>query len=201
MHMPIHMPDTHKFVPEADEKIIALVKNYDRQKQLDYLDLTTGFNEGIDPSYWKDSFRIKDLSTGQETLCCPGLMYPYTLTTDEVWSRIAARLTLYVFLTPTNWRPDPDDADDETVYRTPPVVYSIPRRDEEGKYGEDRASRSKEQVEHCAMCADRLKYWAVSPPVFLSRHSRKWHIHVDCLQHFMPRRQFGLKPVKVVDFV
>ncbi|KAG6853871.1 hypothetical protein C0991_000478 [Blastosporella zonata] len=145
----------------------------------------------MDSTYWKEAFRIKD-PTGQETLCCPGLIYPRTLTAAEVWSRIADRLSAYVFLTPKNWSPDSGDAEGP---RIAPEAFKKEQYDQESRSG------AQEYQECCAMCADRLKYWAVSPPVFLSRHSRRWHIHVDCLQHLMPRRQFGLKPVDVVDFV
>ncbi|KAG6844645.1 hypothetical protein H0H87_005096 [Tephrocybe sp. NHM501043] len=198
--MPMHVPDGHKYPPVLDEKVIAVVKNFDRQKHCDYLDLITGLNEGMDTTYWKDVFRIKD-PTGQEVLCCPGLIYPRTLTAAEVWSRIADRLTPYVFFTPSNWRPDPGDAEDRNAYNGAPEVHKQEPSDLEIRQDDNHRSVARESEERCAMCADRLKYWAVSPPVFLSRHSRRWHLHIDCLQHLMPRRQFGLRPVDVVDFV
>ncbi|KAF8064843.1 hypothetical protein FPV67DRAFT_157416 [Lyophyllum atratum] len=204
--MPIHLPDAHKYRPEEKEKVIAVFKNHDRQKRYDFLDITTGVNQGIDITYWKDAYSIKTVN-GHEDTFCPGLLYPRSLTVDEVWSRIAERLGAYVFATPPNWRPDPEEEDDSDQYGHP----ARPRKNEleDWRYrreydrirdADGDLERVREQ-ERCAMCADRRTYWAVSPPVFLSRHSRRWHVHVDCLQHFMPRHQFGLKPVEVVEYV
>ncbi|KAH0584771.1 hypothetical protein H2248_008053 [Termitomyces sp. 'cryptogamus'] len=195
--MPVHLPDAHKYHPALEEQVIAVVRHHDHQKGCDYLDLTSGINEGIDSTYWKDGYKIRDRS-GQEVLCCPGLLYPRTLTASEVWSHIAKRLAAYVFLTPTNRRSEPDaEADeDERRVHVSSQAYKMELSEKVVKI-EDQENKE----EHCAMCADRRKYWAVSPPVFLSRNSRRWHIHVDCLQHFLPRRQFGLKPTETVDFV
>ncbi|KAG6827380.1 hypothetical protein H0H92_012036 [Tricholoma furcatifolium] len=183
---------------QLDEKIIAVVKAHDEKRSLDYLDITIGFNEGMDSTYWKDGYKIRD-SSGSETLCCPGLIYPRTLTNSEVWSRIGARLTEYVFLTPPGWRPDLDKDIDKSY--TPPQIHKPTLRDEKRIQLEEQGLKIYPVHERCAMCADREKYWAVSPPVFLSKNSRRWHVHADCLQQLLPRRQFGLEPVEHVDFV
>ncbi|KAG5715841.1 hypothetical protein E4T56_gene8650 [Termitomyces sp. T112] len=177
--MPVHLPDAHKYHPALEEQVIAVVRHHDHQKGCDYLDLTSGINEGIDSTYWKDGYKIRDRS-GQEVLCCPGLLYPRTLTASEVWSHIAKRLAAYVFLTPTNRRSEPDaEADeDERRVHVSSQAYKMELSEKVVKI-EDQENKE----EHCAMCADRRKYWAVSPP------------------HFLPRRQFGLKPTETVDFV
>ncbi|KAF5373486.1 hypothetical protein D9615_009426 [Tricholomella constricta] len=205
--MPIHLPDKHKYYPAVEEKVIAVFRNQDRQKRYDFLDITTGVNRGLDMTYWKEGYTITDVN-GYESVFCPGLLYPRSLTVDEVWSRIAERLGAYVFPTPANWRPDPEDE---------AYTYSVRAggaRDlgdrcgavRDGEWDREKTAAAatgerEREKERCVMCADRKTYWAVSPPVFLSRHSRRWHVHVDCLQHLMPRCQFGMKPVEVVEYV
>ncbi|GLB39501.1 hypothetical protein LshimejAT787_0700110 [Lyophyllum shimeji] len=198
---PIHLPDGQKYHPEEEENVILIFKTYDRQKHHDFLEITTGVNQGVYLKYWKDAYSIRD-SNGHEHVCCPGLLYPPSLSIDEARSRIFERLRAYVFPTPPNWRPDSDsEANEEYIDSPRPRGYPLVDWREERDYDGARDAEERRQKEHCVMCADRRTYWAVSPPVFLSRHSRKWHVHVDCLQNFLPRQQFGLKAVVDVDYV
>lgn len=201
----------HKYHPKEKERVIAIFKNHDRQKRYDFLEITIGTSQGLDVTYWKDAYTVLD-ANGHEHVCCPGLLYPRSLTIDEVWSRIAERLGAYVFLTLPNWRPDPEEEDEEYISPSKSRKYELEDWRGERDYGrasdedEDEDAKAKANVrererEYCVMCADRRTYWAVSPPVFPSRHSRRWHVHVDCLQNFLPRRQFGLKPIDEVEYV
>ncbi|KAG5644255.1 hypothetical protein DXG03_008793 [Asterophora parasitica] len=205
--MPLHLPDSHKYYPAVEEQVIAVFRNQDRQKRYNFLDITTGVSRGVDlvrsfalrpvsppniqQSYWKEGYKITDSVHGYEDVFCPGLLYPRSLTVDKVWSLIAERLGAYVFSTPTDWSPDSDEDDS----------YNHSREQEARCTEWGGGTTEREPGERCVMCADRRAYWAVSPPVFLSRHSRRWHVHTDCLHHLMPRRQFGLKPIEVVEYV
>jgi len=192
--MPIHLPDTHKFHPKNDESVVAIFRNFDRQKRYDFLDITTGVNLGLDTTYWKDGYEIKE-PNGKIGLYCPGMLYSHRYTVDEVWALLASRLGDYVFPTSSNWTPeyghdyDPDKR--ETCAR------------ECCRYKSDTKTQEESNVDNddCPMCADRQFYWAVTPAVFLSRHSRRWHVHLDCFHHFMPRRQFGMKAIQNVEYI
>ncbi|KAG5650805.1 hypothetical protein H0H81_010972 [Sphagnurus paluster] len=223
-------------IVQPDERVVAVFRNQDRQKRYDFLDISMGISRGLDlvrlpthhpnpfltyvtschpQTYWKDGYKVVDAS-GYEDVCCPGLLYPRSLSVDNVWALMAERLGAYVFPTPPNWRPDPDPADSEGTDSPPTSPLRVSQGDRERERDAARCRDREESYAHtnvsspslresmkerCPMCADRYTYWAVSPPVFLSRHSRRWHVHVDCLQHLMPRRQFGLKPVDAVEYV
>ncbi|KAG6897270.1 hypothetical protein C0992_002922 [Termitomyces sp. T32_za158] len=88
------------------------------------------------------------------------MLYPRTLTAPEVWSHLAKRLAAYVFLTPTNWCPESDAEKDEgkrIVRAAAPLAYKTELSEKVVKLEDYEVEQ-----EHCAMCADRRKYWASS---------------------------------------
>ncbi|KAF8064827.1 hypothetical protein FPV67DRAFT_157031 [Lyophyllum atratum] len=182
--MPLHLPDKQKYRPVIGETVRAVVVNQDQRQPYNFLDIITGTNQGLDPTYRKEGYKVVEID-GDEDVHCPGLLYPKSHTIDQVRSRIADRLREYVFATRLDWVPNLEGGIESEKNKDPRASDEV----------------VKTESEHCAMCADRRTYWAVSPPVFLSHGSRQWHLHYDCFQHLLPRRQFNLEPVKFVAYI
>lgn len=181
--MPLHLPDKRIYLPAIGETVTAVIVNQDRRERYNFLDVITGISRGLDSNCWKEAYKIVE-SDGRVDAHCPGLLYRSTVTHGEVLSRMVERLSAYIFATPV---------DQEAGSNTDNESETITARGNSPRVAED--------MEYCPICADQRTYWAVSPPVFLSRNARRWHLHHDCFQVILPRCQFKLEPVQMVDYM